>query len=169
MRGFFYLIFDKAKLYITLVPKKERLSSFVKSTRTAEILTLVTPRVMKTLYALFAAASLTLLTPTAHATAPGTDDPTETARKATARAKITTAAKAARAVKAAKKSSSHHFRKFKAGLNHGILVLLGFEDSKAVTSPAKLIRQLHIRQQHLKTKAKMEAKARRRHTTHLFS
>ena len=125
---------------------------------------------MKTLYALFAAASLTLLPPAARATvAPGTDDPTETARKATAHAKIATAAKAAKAAKAVKKSSSRRLHQFKTGLNHGILVLLGFEESKAVTSPTKLDHQLHIRQRHLQTKARIEAKARRRRTTRLLS
>lgn len=123
---------------------------------------------MNTLYTLFAAASLTLLAPTAYATAPRTDDPTETARKATAREKVATAAKAAKAARAAKKSSSHRFRKLTTNLNHGMLVLLGLEESKAVTSPAKLNRQLHIHQKHLKTKAKLEAKARRRRTSHMF-
>lgn len=121
---------------------------------------------MKTLYALFAAASLTLLPPAARAAAAGTDAPTETARKATARAKIATATKAA---KTAKKSSSYRRHKFNSGLSHGILVLMGLKESKAVTSPTKLDRQLHIHQKHLKTKARMEAKARRRRTTRLLS
>lgn len=118
---------------------------------------------MKALYALCAAASLMLLAPTARATAPGTDDPTEMVRKATAREKTATAAKAAKAVK---KSASRRSRKFKSGLSHGMLVLLGLEESKAVTSPAKLDRQLHARQKHLKAKAKLESKARRRRTLH---
>lgn len=124
---------------------------------------------MKTLYVLLAAASLTLLSPTARATPPGTDDPTEGARKATAREKVATAAKAAKADRAVKKSSSHRSRKFKSGLNYSMLVLLGLEEKKVVTSPAKLDRQLHNLQKHLKTKAKMEAKERRRRTIHLFS
>ncbi|MCI1186597.1 hypothetical protein MON38_04145 [Hymenobacter sp. DH14] len=123
---------------------------------------------MKTLYTLFAIASLTLLAPTGHAANLRTDDPTEAARKTAAREKVVTAAKAAKAAKTAKKSTAYRFRKFKATLNHGMLVLLGLEDSKAVTSPAKLNRQLHIHQKHLKTKAKLEAKARRRRTSHLF-
>ena len=125
-------------------------------------------RVMKTLYVLFAAASLTVLAPAARATTIRTDDPTETARKATAREKVATAAKAAKAAKAVKKASAHRFRKLKAGLNHSMLVLLGLEDSRAVTSPGKLDRQLHIHQKHLKTKAKLEAKARRRRTAHML-
>lgn len=124
---------------------------------------------MKTLYTLLAAGSLMLAAPTAsHATSRyTTDEPTEAARKATAREKVATAAKAAKDAKATKKSS-HRLRKFKAGLNHSMLVLLGLEESKAVTSPAKLNRQLHIHQKHLKTKAKFEAKARRRRTIQLL-
>lgn len=49
-----------------------------------------------------------------------------------------------------------------------MMVLLGLKESKAVTSPTKLDRQLHIQQKHLKTKARMEAKARRQRTTHLL-
>ena len=122
---------------------------------------------MRALYTLFAAASLMLLTPTTHAVALRSDDPTEAARKATAREKVATAAKAAKATKTVKKSA-RRFRKLKATLNHGMLVLLGLEESKAVTSPAKLSRQLHAHQKHLKSKAKSEAKARRRRTSHLF-
>jgi len=123
---------------------------------------------MKALYALLAIASLNLLAPASHATALRTDDPTEMARKATAREKVASAAKAAKAARKSKKSTAYRFRKLTATLNHGMLVLLGLEESKAVTSPAKLNRQLHIHQKHLKTKAKLEAKARRRRTTHLF-
>ena len=126
---------------------------------------------MKTLYTLLAAGSLMLSVPTAASHAASrytTDEPTEAARKATAREKIATAAKAAKNARTAKKSS-HRFRKLTVGLNHGVLVLLGLEESKAVTSPAKLTRQLHIHQKHLKTKAKLEAKARRRRTMHLLS
>ena len=122
-----------------------------------------TPRVMKTFYAICAAASL-LLAPAARATTPGTDAPTETARKATAREKVATATKAAKASKA----SSHRLRKFKSGLNYGVLVLLGLEKSNTVTSPAKRDWQLHVHQKHLQAKAKLVAKARRRRTAHLL-
>ena len=123
---------------------------------------------MKMFYALFAAATLTLIAPAARAAAPGTDDPTEMARKATAREKVATAAKAAKAARAVKKASTHRFHRLNSGLSHAMLVLLGMEDSKAVTSPAKRDRQLHIHQKHLKTKAKLEAKARRRRTTKML-
>jgi hypothetical protein len=124
---------------------------------------------MKAFYTLFAAASLALFAPAVHASALGNEDPTEAARKATAREKVATAAKDAKAAKNTKKSSMRRLRKLKATLNHGMLVLLGLEDSKAVTSPAKLNRQLHAHQKHLKSKAKMEAKARRRRTSQFFN
>ena len=124
---------------------------------------------MKMLYALLAAASLTLIAPGARAAAPNTDDPAGMARKTAAREKVATAAKATKAARAAGKVSSHRFHKFGSGLSHSMLMLLGLDKSKAVTSPAKLDRKLHIHQKHLKTKAKLEAKARRRRTTHLFS
>jgi hypothetical protein len=123
---------------------------------------------MRTLYTLITAASLALFAPAAHAALPNTDEPTEAARKATAREKVATAAKEAKAAKAVKNSSSRRFRKFKAKMNHGVLVMLGIEDSKAVTSPNKLNRQLHALQKSLKSKAKTEAKSRRRRTSHLF-
>lgn len=118
---------------------------------------------MKALYTLFAIISFALLAPTAHAVALRTDEPT-IARKATARDKAVTAAKAPKAkdTKAVKKTASRRLRKFKNNLNHGMLVILGLEESKAVTSPAKLNRQLHAHQKHLKNKAEGEARARRR-------
>lgn len=124
---------------------------------------------MKTLYALFAVANLTLLAPTTHAAAPGTDDRTETARKATAHEKTAATATAAKTASAVKKSSAHRLRRSKSNFNRSVLVLLGLEDSKAVTSPAKRDRQLHIHQKHLRAKSKTEARARRRRTSHLFS
>ena len=119
---------------------------------------------MKTLYTLLAAGSLLLLSPATHATRrPTIDEPTEAARKTAAREKAATAAKAT------KKSAAHHSRKFQAKLSHSVLVLLGLEESKAVTSPAKLNRQLHIHQKHLRAKAKMDAQIRRRRTSRMFS
>ncbi|GAB3725515.1 hypothetical protein GCM10027594_07000 [Hymenobacter agri] len=99
------------------------------------------------------------------------DNPTETMRKAAAREKAATKAKAkeAKAAKKSKRSVAYRFRKLSTGFNHAVLVLVGLEDSKAVTSPAKLNRQLHIHQKHLKAKARMEAKARRRRTSHMFN
>ena len=120
---------------------------------------------MKPLYALLAFTGLTLLSPAARATSPGTDAPTETTRKATAREKTATAAKAA---KAANKSSVRHTNKSNSGLSHSMRVLLGLEASRAVTSPAKRDWQLHKNQNHLRAKIRMEAKARRRRVAHLL-
>lgn len=123
---------------------------------------------MKTLYACLVAGSLLALTPLSSQAARSLvpDNPTETMRKAAAREKAVAKAKAkeAKAAKKTKKSAAYRFRKFSAGFNHAMLVLVGLEDSKAVTSPAKLNRQLHMHQKHLKAKARLEAKARRRRT-----
>lgn len=126
---------------------------------------------MKTLYAYLVASSLLAFAPTSSQAARSTmpDNPTESTRKAAAREKAATKAKAAKEAKAAKKNkknAAYRFRKFGSGFNHAVLVLVGLEDSKAVTSPAKLNRQLHMHQKHLKAKARMEAKARRRRTGH---
>jgi hypothetical protein len=122
---------------------------------------------MKTLCTLLAAGSLLLLSPAMRA-APGiaVDGPTEAARKSAAREKAATAASTA---KATRKTSSHRFRRFKSALNHNLMALLGLEERKAVTSPAKLDRQLHIHQKHLRAKAKIDARARRRRTSHMYS
>ena len=126
---------------------------------------------MKTLYTLLAAGSLLVLAPAASQAArrPATDTPTEKPTKVAAREKVATAKAAAKATKAARKSSAHRMRKFSAGLNRAVLVLLGLEDSRAVTSPAKLDRQLHAHQKHLRVKTRMEAKSRRRRTSHMFN
>ena len=125
---------------------------------------------MKTLYTFLAAAGLLLLTPaTSQASRPCTDTPTETASKAPAREQRIAAKAAKAAAKAThKKNSSHHMRRLSSSLNRAFLVFLGMEDSKAVTSPAKLNRQLHAHQKHLKIKTKLEAKARRRRIGHMF-
>ena len=121
---------------------------------------------MKTIYACLVAGALLALNPlssqAARSLAP--DNPSESTRKAAAREKAATKAKAAKEAKAAKKSKSaaYRFRKISASVNHAVLVLIGMEESRAVTSPAKLNRQLHIHQKHLRAKARMEAKARRR-------
>jgi hypothetical protein len=128
---------------------------------------------MKTLYACLVASSLLAFTPSSSQAArrPATDDPTENTRKTAARGRAATKAKADKAAKATKKSkktSAFRLKKVGSGFSHAMLVLVGMEESKAVTSPAKLNRQLHIHQKHLKMKARMEAKARRRRTSHMF-
>ena len=44
--------------------------------------------------------------------------------------------------------------------------MLGLKESKAITSPAKLTRQLHAHQQQLKAKARSNARARRARARH---
>lgn len=122
---------------------------------------------MKTFYTLLAAAGLLLLTPAAsRASRPYTDTPTETASKSPARAQRMAAKAATKATH--KKSAAHRMRRLTSGLNRAFLVFLGLEESKAVTSPAKLNRQLHAHQKHLKVKTRLEAKARRRRTERQF-
>ena len=120
---------------------------------------------MKTLYTILAACGLLLITPAAaRASRPYTETPTESASKAPARAKAGTL----KGAKATHKKNTHRMRHFTAGLNHAFLVLLGMEESRAVTSPVKLNRQLHAHQKHLKIKTRLEAKARRRRTERLL-
>ena len=121
---------------------------------------------MKTLYTILAACALLFITPVAsHANAPFTETPTESATKAPTREKAGTL-RAAK--KGHKKNAGLRMRRFSSGLNHAFMVFLGLEDSKSVTSPAKLNRQLHAHQKHMKIKTKLEAKARRRRTEHMF-
>ena len=127
---------------------------------------------MKILYTCLVGCALLGLTPISSQASRSLvpDNPTEATRKAAAREKAATKAKAVKEAKAAKKnkrSAAYRFQKLSAGFNHAVLVLVGLEDSKAVTSPAKLNRQLHMHQKHLKAKARMEAKARRRRTGHM--
>ena len=122
---------------------------------------------MKTLYTILAACALLFITPVAsHASGPYTETPTENASKAATREKAGTLRAAKKGHK--KNNTALRMRRFTSGLNHAFLVFLGMEDSKAVTSPAKLTRQLHAHQKHLKAKTRLEAKARRRRTEHQF-
>jgi hypothetical protein len=113
-----------------------------------------------TLYSLLTLGSLLLLAPssaTANAASFREDNPTEVQRKTAARARVAEAKKA----DFAKKSSSRKLRKTNGGLSHAMLVLLGLEESKAVTSPAKRERQLHAHQKQLQVKARQQSKAHR--------
>lgn len=84
-----------------------------------------------------------------------TDSPAEAQRKeASASSAIT------------KKSSvfkHNSLRKLNIGkkVSHAMRVLLGLEESKAVTSPAKRNRQLHAHQRHLRMLARMASPSRR--------
>ena len=88
-----------------------------------------------------------------------TENPAEIQRKTAARAKVAEAKKAA----ATKVTGSvwAKTRKARIKLERTMLVVLGLEESKAVTSPAKLTRQLHAHQKQLKMKARLTARARR--------
>ncbi|MDB5267421.1 MAG: hypothetical protein JWP58_461 [Hymenobacter sp.] len=81
-------------------------------------------------------------------------------QKAAAREKVVAARKASKMQRLAVKS-----RKVTNKLQRAMLVILGLEDSKAVTSPARLHRQLHAHQKQLKSRARMAARAHR-HRAH---
>lgn len=85
-----------------------------------------------------------------------TDNPAEVQRKTAARMRVVEAKKAT-----ALKKSAHKSHKSAAKLRRAMLVLLGLEESKAVTSPAKRDRQLRMRQKHLKMSARHESWAHR--------
>ena len=87
------------------------------------------------------------------------ENPAEIQRKTAARAKVAEAKKAAAST--AKRSVWAKTRKARTKLGRTMLVVLGLEESKAVTSPAKLTRQLHAHQKQLKMKARLNARARR--------
>lgn len=118
---------------------------------------------MKTyLYSLLAIGGMLLLMPTPAPARPTrmlvTDNPAEIQRKAAARERVAVAKKAV----ALKRTSSGSSRKGAIRLRRAMLVLLGLEERKAVTSPAKLDWQLHLHQKQLKMKALLESRARRR-------
>jgi hypothetical protein len=54
--------------------------------------------------------------------------------------------------------------RFAAKVERLMLVVLGLEESKSVTSPHQLRRQLHGHQKQLKLHAKMQSRARRSRT-----
>ena len=116
------------------------------------------------LLALFAVGGL--LAPAQAAISPRalTENPIEASRKAAAQTKMAEAKKAAATT--AKRSGRFRARKVSARLQRALLVMLGLKESKAITSPAKLTRQLHAHQQQLKAKARSNARARRARARH---
>ena len=92
-----------------------------------------------------------------------TENPAEIQHKTAVRTKVAEAKKAA--ASKAKRSVWAKTRKARTKLGRTILVVLGLEESKAVTSPAKLTRQLHAHQRQLKMKARLKARARRARTS----
>ncbi|MBF9219874.1 hypothetical protein [Hymenobacter ruricola] len=100
----------------------------------------------------------------ARLTAP--DNPAEVQRKAAAREQKAAAREKVAAAKQVSKMKrlSVKTHRFTAKLNHVMLVVLGMEESKTVTSPRQLKRQLHAHQKQLKMHAKMGSRARRSRT-----
>lgn len=88
------------------------------------------------------------------------DNPTEIQRKV-AREHAMAAKKAALMTR----TNARTTRKSAAKLNHAVLVLLGLEATRKVTSPARLDWQLHQHQQQLKRQAIHAAQARQRRCT----
>lgn len=128
-----------------------------------QALTLPLFLMIRNFYALLTAGTLLLLSPhnafAASSRSPLPDSPTETQRKA-AREKVVTAKKE----KVALRKSSRSKFNLATKMSHGMRVAFGLEESKAVTSPAERDRQLHRLQRQLKTRARMESKARMRRT-----
>ena len=85
-----------------------------------------------------------------------TDNPAETERKAATREKVATTKKSGLF-----KRSSHHKLNVTKKLNHAMRVVLGLEESKAVTSPAKRNRQMHAHQRRLHLVTRMASPSRR--------
>ena len=115
----------------------------------------------KLFYSLLAAGSLLLATQGSvqAATGPATpDNPAEVQRKAAAREKVATAKKAA-----VLKRTAHRTTSVGEAMSHGLRVMLGLEESRAVTSPARRNRQLHRLQKQLKVRARMTSRNRMRH------
>lgn len=88
------------------------------------------------------------------------DNPAEIQRKAT-RAHATAAKKAALMTR----TNARTTRKSPTRLSRAVLVLLGLEASRKVTSPAKLDWQLHQHQQQMKRQALHASQARKRRCT----
>lgn len=114
-------------------------------------------------YMLLAAGGLLLpgIAPAApHPASYPDDSPTEIQRKA-ARERAIAAKKAA----LVNRSTTRTTRKSSAKLNRAVLILLGLEANRKVTSPAKLDWHLHQHQQQLKRQALHASQARKRRCT----
>ena len=123
------------------------------------------------LYSVLTISSLLLFGPASVSATPArhslSDTPADVQRKAAAREKKTAAREKVAAAKKASKLQRLAVKSRKATnkLQRTMLVILGLEDSKAVTSPSRLRRQLHAHQKQLKTRARLAARAHR-HRTH---
>jgi hypothetical protein len=123
------------------------------------------------LYSVITIGSLVLLGP-AHASAAPVchslnDTPVDVQRKAAAREQKAAAREKVAAAKQASKLKrlAVKSRKVTSKLQRAMLVILGLEESKAVTSPARLRRQLHAHQKQLKSRARLAARVHR-HRAH---
>lgn len=123
------------------------------------------------LYSVLTISSLLLFGPASAIAAPARhsldDTPADAQRKTAAREQKAAAREKAVAAKKASKMQRLAVKSRKVGnkLEHAMLVILGMEESKAVTSPARLHRQLHAHQKQLKLRARMAARAHR-HRAH---
>lgn len=122
-------------------------------------------------YAVLTISSLLLLGPTAASAAPAhyglNDLPADAQRKAATREQKSAAREKVAAAKQASKLNRLTVKSRKATnkFQRAVLVMFGLEESKAVTSPARLRRQLHAHQQQLKLRARRTARLHR-HRTH---
>ena len=123
------------------------------------------------LYSVLTISSLLLLGPAPASAAPTrhslNDTPAGVQRKAAAREKKTIAREKVVAAKQASRLQrmAVKSRKITNKFQRAMLVMLGLEDSKAVTSPTRLRRQLHAHQKQLKSRARQAARAHR-HRAH---
>lgn len=123
------------------------------------------------LYSVLTISSLLLLGPAAASAAPArhslNDSPADAQRKAAAREQKAAAREKVVAAKQASKLNrlAVKSRKVTNKFQRAVLVMFGLEESKAVTSPARLRRQLHAHQKQLKLRARMTARMHR-HRTH---
>lgn len=118
------------------------------------------------LYTLLAAGGLLLLASAASASPTRlrlTEIPAEGTRRGAARERVAARGKMVAEKKAIKlkRAASGKSKNVLAKLNNTMLVMLGMEKSKRVTSPLKLTWHLHRHQQMLKMKARQESRAHR--------
>ncbi|MDO7852914.1 hypothetical protein [Hymenobacter convexus] len=124
----------------------------------------------KHFYALLAIVGLLCFNPNFATAAvrslPTTENPADAQRKAAAAEQKAAAREKATAAKQVSKMKklSVKSRRFTAKMERMVLVVLGLQESKTVTSPRQLRRQLHGHQKQLKTHAKFMSRIRRSHT-----
>ncbi|MDO7846874.1 hypothetical protein Q5H92_10940 [Hymenobacter sp. M29] len=122
----------------------------------------------KNLYSFVLAALLIFAHSAVQASAgylPTPDSPNEQRKAATAERRAAAREKMAAAKQVSKmKKLSVKSHRFTAKLERMMLVVLGLEEGKSVTSPRQLRRQLHGHQKQLKKHAKFQSRIRRGNT-----